>query len=236
MKNRPKVACKEFTLMELLIVIAIIAILLSLLLPSLQKARLKGYHAVCASNLSQIYRGVMNYTEKNDAKLPIHPGGDEKDRWPSAVNPYLTNEPFGGWKETNVQGSSRLYYGCPLLETYPENERRYMRDMAYAGVFNSGGKWPKKPFFSVVNSPAVSGLLTEGNHEAALDPKLGNSWIRVGTGAGEGLYKKVVGISWGRFRHEEVMPVAFFDGAVSLKRYIPLSVFNADYAEWIENY
>ena len=236
MKQNQRFMSDKFTLMELLIVIAIIAILLSLLLPSLQKARLKSYHAVCASNLSQIYRGVMSYTAKNDAKLPIHPGGDEKDRWPSAVNPYLTNEPFRGWKEGNVQGSSKLYYGCPLLETYGENERRYMRDMAYAGVFNSGGKWPKTPFFSVVDTPSASALLTEGNHEAALDPKLGNSWIRVGSGANEGLYKKVVGISWGRFRHKEIMPVTFFDGSVTLKRYIPLSIFNADYAEWIENY
>lgn len=50
---------KFFTLMELLIVIAVIAILVSLLLPSLYKARYMAKLAVCKSNLSQI--GSLEY-------------------------------------------------------------------------------------------------------------------------------------------------------------------------------
>lgn len=51
---------KKFTLLELLIVIAIIGILVSLLLPSLSKAREKGRAAVCLSNYKQL--GMLNYT------------------------------------------------------------------------------------------------------------------------------------------------------------------------------
>ena len=55
-----------FTLMELLIIIAIIAILLTLLLPSLGKARIEAMKAVCLSNEKQIYTLMTrNLKEKN---------------------------------------------------------------------------------------------------------------------------------------------------------------------------
>jgi prepilin-type N-terminal cleavage/methylation domain-containing protein len=44
---------KKFTLLELLVVVAIIGILISILLPAMGNARLKGQQAVCMSNLKQ---------------------------------------------------------------------------------------------------------------------------------------------------------------------------------------
>lgn len=48
---------RKFTLLELIIVIAVIAILLSLLLPSLSRAREKSEVVVCSSNQSTYYKG-----------------------------------------------------------------------------------------------------------------------------------------------------------------------------------
>ena len=45
---------KAFTLIELLVVISIIALLLAILMPSLQKAKEAGMRAVCLSNLHQL--------------------------------------------------------------------------------------------------------------------------------------------------------------------------------------
>lgn len=56
---------KRFTLIELLIVVAIIAILLSMLLPSLSKARRVAYTAVCKSNLAQLGVMELKYTQDN---------------------------------------------------------------------------------------------------------------------------------------------------------------------------
>lgn len=62
---------KKFTLIELLIVVAFIGILLSLLLPSLSKARDTAKRAVCISNQSQIMKGMFMSTETNNNKVPI---------------------------------------------------------------------------------------------------------------------------------------------------------------------
>ena len=61
---------KKFTLIELLIVVAIIGILLSLLMPSLFKAREKARIAVCQSNLSQIYKASFVYGHNHNRRLP----------------------------------------------------------------------------------------------------------------------------------------------------------------------
>jgi prepilin-type N-terminal cleavage/methylation domain-containing protein len=58
--NLVKPVC--FTLIELLIVIAIIAILASLLMPALSTAREKGRSTACCNNLKQLHFAAANYT------------------------------------------------------------------------------------------------------------------------------------------------------------------------------
>ena len=64
MKNNNK-----FTLIELLIVIAIITILSALLLPTLSRAKVKTMRVNCASNLRQMHMAMITYAKDNNSKL-----------------------------------------------------------------------------------------------------------------------------------------------------------------------
>lgn len=55
-----------FTLIELLIVVAVIAILAGLLLPALNSARKKGRSVSCISNLSQLMKAHLMYADMQD--------------------------------------------------------------------------------------------------------------------------------------------------------------------------
>ena len=62
---------KKFTLIELMVVIAIIGILISILMPSLKKARQKAYGAVCISNQKQIGIADISYVQDYGRHIPM---------------------------------------------------------------------------------------------------------------------------------------------------------------------
>ena len=63
---------KRFTLIELLIVIAIIAILASMLLPALYKSKQKAKLVVCLGNLKQVGAAMAGFHLDNDRYYPTH--------------------------------------------------------------------------------------------------------------------------------------------------------------------
>src|ERR1700678_206136 len=71
--RRFKADRRAFTLVELLVVIAVVAILAALLLPALASARQKGQRAACLSNLHQIGIAIQSYASDSGGSIPFGP-------------------------------------------------------------------------------------------------------------------------------------------------------------------
>ena len=71
-RRRPG-STSAFTLVELLVVIGIIALLVSILLPALGRARRQAVRTQCLANLKQIITATMNYAAENRGWYPARP-------------------------------------------------------------------------------------------------------------------------------------------------------------------
>ena len=65
---------RAFTLVELLVVIGIIALLISILLPALNRAREQGKQAACLSNMRQIGSAALMFANEHTQHVPL--GGE----------------------------------------------------------------------------------------------------------------------------------------------------------------
>ncbi len=108
---------KRFSLIELLIVVAVIAILVGLLLPALNKARETAQAINCVSNLKQIGVGLAAYTADNDDYL-IPARGTEGS---TGMYPHWHFRLVGlngpAYDKCNSQGAylSQKVFQCPSL-------------------------------------------------------------------------------------------------------------------------
>jgi prepilin-type N-terminal cleavage/methylation domain-containing protein/prepilin-type processing-associated H-X9-DG protein len=95
-----KLCQHHFTLIELLVVISIIAILASMLLPALNKAREKARSTACINNQKQLNIAMGNYADDADSYPPNNVNTPANGNWPWLL-------------KTNKYIHQTMIYYCP---------------------------------------------------------------------------------------------------------------------------
>ena len=119
-RQRPRFG---FTLVELLVVIGIIAVLIALLLPALNRARQQAKAVQCQSNLRSIGQGLLIYAGMNKGALPYGfwsgGGGASGTQWTLLLMQALTGR-GGDWVDASVSGQNtsrtKTLFHCPEVE------------------------------------------------------------------------------------------------------------------------
>ena len=122
---------KTFTMIELLIVFAILLILISLFLPVLKKARGAAGVSVCLSNLKQHGFAISSYSDDFEGWIPAHmePGISQYPTLPGHIVKYAG----GSWK---IKTGKPLE--CGILKCVTDTEK-YPSNLQLAKFSNVAG-------------------------------------------------------------------------------------------------
>ena len=140
-----------FSLVELLVSMAVIAILIALLLPAMTKARQQATSVQCKARLQQLGQAIAQYQNANNGKYPIAA---------SLPNPiYLRDflRPLPELLAPYLQTNQNMFR-CPGDETYYMTEGSsyfYYEELAYRPLKSTF-------FYTVVKTPTLTPILWDG--------------------------------------------------------------------------
>jgi prepilin-type N-terminal cleavage/methylation domain-containing protein len=139
-----------FTLVELLVVIAVIGLLMGLMLPAVQKVRESAYRISCGNNLKQITLAMHLYHHDKE-HLPPRCVSENGATWGVLILPYLEQETlYNSWnlsrsyydQSDTVRMTSLQIYFCPSRRSAGVAGYSVSGDQPWMGGTNFGPNVP----------------------------------------------------------------------------------------------
>ena len=209
---------KAFTLIELVVVIAIISMLMAMLIPVLARAREQGKTIVCLSNLRQMCIAAATYTQTYDGYFPIAyyneetPGGEIKYCWDFTVidkSGDVTVEPGLLWQGGTIEKIQQ----CPSFNGDSNTQYDPYTGYNYNTSYIGHGERENIPAPAKVNdvkNPANCALFGDGQWSKGANKFMRSPLRSPGDRTFNGRYAGTQG-----YRHDRKTNVAWCDGHVT---------------------
>jgi len=219
MQYNPRKTNYAFTLIELLTVVAIIAILSALLIPAINNGMNAAKQTQCLSNMKQIGTGLMGYAGDNNGSLPpvVHSANYQEQTWGYLIWTYVGYSTGAfNYPDNDLQGdkgTDKNIFHCPVTKNYPT--ATFSKICVPGGLMVPGTRYS----YGLNVDPAPSGQFnTTGTANIRL-----SSVQNVAKTALVMEYSSWVGGNWFFYTWSGLVPhnggcnILFFDGHVELR-------------------